>query len=191
VSSNLTLSAIFLLLSTHLIGCHFFPDRVKLVVSPGVRTQTSRDIDGKPHLFAFDVSLPALGEAWRDESAMIWGDILMNPDDSIRYLNHEEADEYSKKIGAQLPSEGDFTRLREYMGAKSGIYEGYTPQVLPHLVRNQGGKVLSNFFWSSTTEWFHYHLGYVFGGKIGGFGIVNRLFDDDFTSARCVVQREF
>lgn len=180
---------LLLLLSFSLCGCGPFGSHAPIEIPPGATIGKSLDHDGKEHIFVLDPSRPALGEAWRDESGMIWGDILKNADHSIRYLNQDTATDYCKSIGAILPSEGDFNRLREYMGAKSGIYEGYTPQVLPNLVRNTGNRTLSNFFWSSTVEWIHYHLAYVFGGKIGGFGIVNRLFDDDFTSARCVLKR--
>ncbi len=175
------------LLSNLLLGCNFFHKTKKIEIALGSVIKKSRDQSGHEHIFVLDQSIPALGEAWRDESGMIWGDILKNTDQSIRYLNHEEATVACKKIGAILPTESDFTRLRIYMGAQSDLYEGYTPQVLPNLYRKQGEKILSNFFWASTTDWLHYHLAYIFGGKLGGFGIVNRLFADDFASARCVV----
>jgi len=172
-----------------LVGCDLFNKTPKFDIPSGSIIKKSTDNKGKDHIFVYDQSTPPLGEAWKDESGMIWGDVVRNSDLSFRYLDHEQATDYCRKIGAILPSENDFTRLREYMGANSGIYEGYTPQVLPNLFRKDGNKMLSNFFWSSTADWFHYHLAYVFGGKIGGFGLVNRLFADDFTTARCVIQR--
>jgi hypothetical protein len=166
-------------------GCSFSK---KYQAPTGATIKKSLDIKNGEHLFVLDQSIADLGEAWIDESGMLWGDVIKNIDGSIRYLNHEEASEYCKNLGTILPSEDDYIRLRIYMGAKSDLYEGYKPQVLPNLLRVVNGKEFSNFFWTSTTQLLHYHLAYVFGSKIGGFGIVNREFADDFTSARCVKQ---
>lgn len=172
-----------------LTSCDLFHKEVHVVIPQGAVTKKSIGYKKIEHIFILDQSMPVLGEAWKDETAMIWGDIIRNADNSIRYFNHKEAILYCEKLGAKLPSEEDFSRLREYMGAKPDLYEGYTPQVLPNLFRKNGDKILSNFFWASNNDWFHYHLAYVFGGKLGGFAMANELFDDDFTSARCVVQK--
>lgn len=124
-------------------------------------TRTSRDANSVEHIFIRDCSIPNLGEAWRDESGMIWGDyagmIAMNQLGAVKYCND---------IGAKLPSKKDFIRLREYMGAKKGTYVGYTPQVLPNL--NLGGH--DRYFWTSTlAPYISEDAVYFVGDSTGGF----------------------
>src|SRR5688572_17681015 len=75
------------------------------------RTDESVDANGKRHVFVRDTSNEKLGEAWRDESGMIWGDLVRQKNGSI-YINHYEATQYCKSIGATLPEVEDFVRLR-------------------------------------------------------------------------------
>ncbi|MBI1860437.1 MAG: DUF1566 domain-containing protein [Deltaproteobacteria bacterium] len=132
------------------------------------------------------VDAKKFGEAWLDPSGMTWGDIVNKEDGSPEYMKHKDADQYCKSIGAELPSREDFVRLREYMGAKSGTYDGYAPQVLPNLTDSKG---TSNFFWSSSI-----HPDYpddvasTFNGHSGRIGYGGRDHAN-VHSVRCVVPR--
>jgi hypothetical protein len=79
------------------------------------------------HVFIRDYSLWTLGEAWRDESGLVWGD---EPSPDYRLPPQEfESDRYCfGGPGVRFPSPNDFERLRNYMGGK----EHYSPQILPH-----------------------------------------------------------
>ncbi|MCC7442440.1 MAG: hypothetical protein IT285_12460 [Bdellovibrionales bacterium] len=128
------------------------------------------------------------GESWRDPSGMIWGDIAKNANGSIRYMDQYQATEYCQNRGGQLPSREDFVRLREYMGARSGTYEGYTPQVLPNLTRNVNGSTYSNYFWSSSVHPDVSYVAYDFGGRHGYIDYYYRYYVDD-GAVRCVARR--
>ena len=120
------------------------------------------------------VERQGFGESWRDPGGMIWGDIARNANGSTRHMDQYQATEYCQSLGAQLPSREDFVRLREYMGARSGTYEGYSPQVIPNLTRNEGGGTYSNYFWSSSVPPDVSDYGYHFHGRDGAFGYVSR-----------------
>jgi hypothetical protein len=92
-------------------------------------------------------------------------------------MNQYQATEYCQSIGAQLPSREDFTRLREYMGAQSGTYRGYTPQILPGLA--------DNWYWSSSVHPDYSYYAYDFSGNYGDVGFDYRSFYD---AVRCVVR---
>lgn len=113
----------------------------RVSAEPETRTTTTGAV------YTRDESMPALGEAWRDESGMIWGDIVKDRDGNVLPMNQYEAEEYCEKIGAELPTRDDFVRLRKSMGATSNDSamesDGYSPQVLPHLG-------LDWWYWSSS-----------------------------------------
>ncbi len=149
-------------------------------------TRTSRGADGQEHIFTRDTSVPALGEAWRDESGVIWGDLVVHrtsvvPERSIRVTLHSVAAAYCDRIGAQLPSRTDFERLSEYLGATAASdREGYTPQILPNLDR---------YYWAS---WVHpdgySDSPFYFDGRTG------IIYNDpkeyvEYFSTRCVARR--
>ncbi|MBI3296016.1 MAG: hypothetical protein HYZ71_14920 [Deltaproteobacteria bacterium] len=131
------------------------------------------------------VDAKEFGEAWLDPSGMTWwGDIVNKEDGSPKYMNHKDADKHCKGIGAELPSREAFVRLRGYMGAKSGTYDGYVPQVLPNLTDSKGNP---NFFWSSVLPDNSNYACY-FNGRNGFIGFFNRD-DANVNSVRCVVPR--
>jgi len=148
--------------------------------APSAETKTTKT----GQVFTRDTSHPKLGEAWSDPSGMIWGDIVKNKDGSEHLMNQRDATDYCKSIGADLPSKEDFIRLREYMGAKSPGFDGYTPQVLPNLTHTEN-KAYIRQFWSSSN---HLHVSnyyYAMNGANGGFG-----FDyHTYAAVRCVVAR--
>ena len=122
-------------------------------------------------VFVRDTSLPALGEAWRDPSGMIWGDMV--PDLAgypykFPMTTHEKALNYCKSIGAGLPSVKDFTRLREYMGAAAGSANGYKPQVLPNLVYvEKNERPDGQTFWASEIHPKYDSNAFLFNGENG------------------------
>jgi hypothetical protein len=90
-----------------------------------------------------------LHEAWKDEAGTIWGAMVLNSPQSERFcphaepgepcrMNQMEAMEYCEQIGARLPEEEDFERLRSYLGATEESSHGYRDQVLPDL-RSESG----------------------------------------------------
>jgi hypothetical protein len=141
------------------------------------------------HAFTHDSSVAALGDAWRDESGMIWGDIVRNSDGSIRYMDQYDAVSYCQGIGAELPTLEDFARLRSYMGASVGSPSGYTLQVLPNLYRTEGGSPVSNYFWSSSFEPFYSKVAYYFDGLNGVNYIATRSYVYDGIAVLCVARR--
>lgn len=159
----------------------------------------------RAELRSMGVDAEKFGEAWRDPSGMIWGDIIKNKDDSPRSTSQMNADKYCKEIGAQLPSgypitlngecgfphtDSDFERFRKYMGAKwvegEGIPDGYKPQVLPNLPHTVKGKILGHYFWSSSTHDCGRVSGdaYIFNGSKGN---LFRYWRNYSSVARCVV----
>jgi hypothetical protein len=151
------------------------------------------------HDFIRDISHPKLGEAWRDESGLIWGDIMKNGDGSVRKMVQSSeymkqigrplpdgrlgAKEYCESIGARLPSEVEFTQLREYMGARSGRYEEYShhdDKILPNLKNYR--------FWSSSVDPNPNYSDYAFA--FGGYnGDIFYYYRSRVSAVRCVVGR--
>jgi len=160
----------------------------------------------------------AFGEAWRDPSGMIWGDIVKKEDGSPRFMNQKDADAYCKSIGAQLPSgyspdadgkygfpkqASDFERLRRYLGRNSpykyGVPDRYNPQVIPSLSHTTDSEpriaeeFRSRHFWSSSVKE-RDHLGisyvYYFDGPIGAIQVVVDEGSSVYNSLRCVFPAE-
>ncbi len=182
-------------LCSDLSECRSLRDRVNASIAElkgALPTRIAYGANGQETTFTRDTSIAALGEAWRDPSGMIWGDIVKNDDHSIRYMDQYQATTYCKSIGATLPSLEDFARLRRYMGATTAASEhsgwGYTPQVLPNLVRTPNGRIVSNSFWSSSVHPGDSSDAYAFNGRSGDFGYDDRDFVGGFT-ARCVARR--
>ncbi len=140
-------------------------------------------------VFSRDTSKLKLGDAWRDPRGRIWGEMVQNDDGSSRFMNHYDATEYCKSIGAELPSRDDFLRLREYLGAKPGIfgYEGYEPG-LPNLIYMEGGKSQSRYYWSSDIVGSYTKNAYAFYGINGELKPRYRSLVD-YSSVRCVSSR--
>ncbi len=147
-------------------------------------------------VFTRDRSHPDLGDAWRDPSGLIWGDIVKNEDGTVRKMVQSSewmkesggslpegelgAEEYCESIGARLPLKEEFTRLREYMGAQPGTLEGYShhdDKVLPNLK--------NYWFWSSSL-YPNNSVAYFFFGNYGGIGSGGLSFKG---AVRCVVER--
>ncbi len=151
------------------------------------QTRISHGADGQEHVFTRDTSNPALGDAWRDESGMVWGDIIRNTDHyrSVLELNQSDAATHCENIGAQLPSREDFARLRGYMGtttfSSNHLGSGYTPQVLPNHYRSAN---YSYFFWTKAQHPYYTRNNYAFDGLTGNLPIFSRTFR---RAVRCVI----
>lgn len=122
------------------------------------------------HTFKRNTQYTALGKAWADPSGLIWGDKTLN------YMTQRMAEDYCRSIGAELPTEEDFRKLREYLGAEPGTRNGYVRQILPNL---------NDIFWSSSAPDRSDGAAYYFDGANGdivkGFVVCNY-------AVRCVVR---
>ena len=156
------------------------------LISP---TRTAYDANGQETIFIHDTTNAALGEAWRDPSGMIWGNVVKTGDDWVIYMDQQHASSHCESIGAQLPSREDFARLRGYMGATTEASEyfggtGYKPQVLPNLYRIHRGRPVSINFWSALAQ-SDSALADVFYGRRGDIG--PGTLDSAEYALRCVV----
>ena len=160
------------------------PEKVTFdtATAPIGETKTSKKADGTEGTWTRDRSHPMLGEAWRDPSGMIWGDMVTKPDGTPKKMTHKAAIKYCEDIGARLPSKDDFIRLSEYMGAYPGNDDGkgYRPQVLPHLSNDA--------FWSSSEPINRSNRAYVFYGRSGNMFDGGHRDLPDY-SVRCVARR--
>ena len=168
-------------------------------VPPTPTTRIAHGANEQETTFTRDTSIAALGEAWRDPSGMIWGDIVRNEDHSIRYEDHSirymdqfQATTYCESKGATLPSREDFVRLRGYMGATTAASEysgaGFTPQVLPNLYRTENGRSVSNYFWSSSVHPDSANDADYFDGRTG---VIDNVYRDvaGYSAVRCAARR--
>jgi hypothetical protein len=104
------------------------------------------------------------GEAWRDPSGVIWGDIVRDESRKARLMNHKEAVAYCEAIGAVLPRRPDFVRLRGYFGTGSGNYKN---QILPNMTFESNGEAKGFWFWGSTIHPAPPNFAYYFNGLSG------------------------
>jgi hypothetical protein len=127
-------------------------------------------------IFTRDTSNPALGEAYRDPSGLIWGNPFKDGDRTT--LSYAAAEEYCKNAGGRLPTAVEFQRLRsEYLGYDAYATEThYNPfladgktDVLPGLSRS--------FFWGKA--------GVFFDGTNGEEAFISLGHGDEF-HVRCV-----
>lgn len=112
-------------------------------------------------LLKLGVDPKVFGNAWRDPSGLVWGDLVVNEDGSPRYLDLQTAQNFCNAFGARLPSgwpeeqnernggiDSDFVRLAKYLGQQTA--EGYTPQILPNLTQTcpEPERIVGRSFWS-------------------------------------------
>jgi len=140
-------------------------------------------------VFVRDYTHPQLGEAWKDPSGTIWGDVVKTRDGSPESMNHESASRYCESIDADLPSRQDFRRLREYMRTNLGSSKSEIPPVLPNLTFTEKGQSWSHCFWSSTLpsdDGSRY--AFSFRPRNGDIELVaDRGADDIEATTRCVI----
>lgn len=137
-------------------------------------------------VFTKDTSIPELGDAYKDPSGNVWGDIAKYPNGDKMAMNFDDANKYCKEIAektkqnVRLPSKDDFIELKKYLG--SGSPKKYSPltddgkETLPSL-QNNG-------FWSSSeNELFTAYFFDGYGGDISYFYRFNKY------AVRCVAGR--
>lgn len=138
-------------------------------------------------VFNRDISIPALGEAYRDPSGLIWGSIVM-AQGKVNAMTQYSADKYCKDVGARLPTKEEFEQLAKYLG--NGTAQGYSPYLadgktdfLPGLTS------YSNYtFWSSSVYPTHGLFAFVFHGYTGDASS-HYYRDFSYKSVRCVAGR--
>jgi hypothetical protein len=132
-------------------------------------------------VFSRDTSNSALGEAYRDPSGLIWGDVVRT-NGKITYMSQYDAEDYCKASGARLPTNKEFRQLRIYLSR--GIAQGYRPY-LPEDKANVLPGLSSDQFWA-WTEPTASILGYGFDGVNGNIIVHVR---NHFLAVRCVAIR--
>lgn len=145
--------------------------------------------------FARDKSLPSLGEAWRDPSGTVWGDLAQSENHIILSLEQCGAEAYCKSIGARLPTGEELIRLSEYLGGVRNPnpdwwnyvvdVTNYLPEVLPNL-NTDAYKDQGRFIWSSSATGSGRYVGF-FGSSGEVVGISPATWPNRFISTvRCV-----
>jgi hypothetical protein len=90
---------------------------------------------GRDYVWVRDAQHPLLGEAWRDEAGVVWGDLAKDPSGRPLQLVHSSeylaqigvplpageigAVEYCRSLGAELPTGVDIERLFQMMSTLS------------------------------------------------------------------------
>ncbi len=175
------------------------------ILSIAVRVST--DANGGQHKFTPYASIAGFGEAYSDETALVWGDVVRGRDGEIRYnVSYKDAKAYCEKLNKnfkfdiRLPTKKEFINLGQLLGVKKGAeemkykkenYAKYSPkdkygeEILPGLLSHPGIK-----FWSSSIDPDHYNNGYVFSGRDGGISLSSRSNTHALGAAvRCVASR--
>lgn len=122
------------------------------IAGPNVR------ISIKEAQFIRETKFPQLGEAWRDPSGIVWGDVVLDEAGQFKNMKYKDAESYCKKLGARLPTDIETERLlRSYFGyVETGSYpndtynpfqKGTTEPVLPNWDTSKYIR-----FWTTTTK---------------------------------------
>ena len=137
-------------------------------------------------VFYRDTSNPALGEAYRDPSGLIWGDVVMDGQ-GIDTMDQHSADEYCKSRNARLPTKEEYEQLTRYLGRSKE--QGYSPFLTDGITDYLP---LLTFYWewtSSVTKIDDYYYAYAFYGKFGRFAKQPLPVIGAYGAARCVDDR--
>lgn len=63
------------------------------------------------HIFEEDDTHIALGDAWKDERGVIWGDWVTDNSGRALQMDHQDALEHCTRIGFDLPTQEEYTEL--------------------------------------------------------------------------------
>jgi hypothetical protein len=141
------------------------------------RLEVVEAADGTP--FEKITWITSLGEAWRDPSGIVWGDIVRGPDGEVVYMTQNQAFASCEMIGARLPTQKEFMELRKFLGAFGvDMIAGYTPQILPNLDRH--------YFWTSSEIRGSDDV-YFFNGTTGDLRTHYRFPRRKWIATRCVL----
>ncbi len=142
-------------------------------------------------IFTRDTSNPALGEAYKDPSGLIWGSIVKSEDwNAIKgrsAINQYDVDTYCKANGARLPTEKEFELLAAYLGKYSE--QGYSPFLADGKTDLLPG-LSSYWFWSSSLNQNGPDIALLFNGSDGYMvNGVDRSITFIYGAGRCVADR--
>jgi hypothetical protein len=141
------------------------------------RVEVVEAADGTP--FEKITWITSLGEAWRDPSGIVWGDIVRGPDGEVVYMTQSQAVTACEMMGARLPTQKEFMELRKFLGAFGvDMIAGYMPQILPRLE--------GHYFWTSS-EIRGTDDVYVFNGTTGDLRTQYRSPRRKWIATRCVL----
>ena len=133
-------------------------------------------------VFNLDTSIPALGEAYRDPSGVIWGSAAIR-EGQIQTMNFWDADKFCKESGTRLPTIWEYDQLARYLGYETS--QGYSP----YLADGQTDflSALSHYwFWSSSTNGDETRA-YLLTGSSGRTNSeMNLNWNDGSVAVRCV-----
>lgn len=130
-------------------------------------------------IFTRDRSNPRLGEAYRDPSGLIWGEVITPS------MNQRDAENACKNIGARLPTRDEFLSLWTYLGG--GSEKGYSPYIMANESSTEVLPLLSSYrFWSSSVDSVYSDTAFFFHGY---YGYVHTAYRGDDYVVRCVSGR--
>ena len=130
--------------------------------------------------FTGDTSNPALGEAYKDESGLIWGSAV-TADGRISRMSQKNAAKYCNDRGARLPTIEEFMQLAVYLGR--GTAHGYSPFLADRKTELLPGLSSGRWFWSSSPMLFGIRI---FNGD-NGYSEIGLRNNPNFNFAvRCV-----
>jgi hypothetical protein len=132
------------------------------------------------HKFVQVTDLPKLGNAWKDESGLIWGDVVMKSDGSLKMMSQYDARDYCRELSDSqhqylLPTLAQFAQLARFLGEDTD--GGYDPETIPGLKRW--------FLWTGSVVQHENFKAYLFDTK---FGLKQYSDRDHMNAVRCVTR---
>jgi hypothetical protein len=131
-------------------------------------------------IFTRDTTIPALGEAYRDPSGLIWGSIV-TAEGQVNIMDQYDAEKYCNAINTRLPTREEFEQLAKYLG--KGTANGYSPYLADGKTEILPG-LSSHRFWSSSVNPYWHDDAFYFIGTYGYFFWGTRYLGRE--SVRCV-----
>ena len=131
-------------------------------------------------VFTRDTSNPALGEAYRDPSGLIWGSVVTTPQGKTERMTQYDAEKYCKSIGERLPTKEEFEQLAKYLGR--GTANGYDPYLTDGKTEILPG-IADHYFWPASVYSGVRNGSWIFVGDVGNVSVSVRNFT---FAVRCV-----
>jgi len=144
----------------------------------------SQRVSSTGAVFTRDTTIPALGEAYKDPSGLIWGSIV-TAQGRVNDMNQYDAEKYCKARGTRLPTREEFEQLAKYLG--KGTANGYSPYLADGKTDILPGLSGHYQFWSSSFGSADPGYAFFFDGHYGYTHVINSYFYD--RSVRCVAGR--
>ena len=165
--------------------CHDIIERAKIRIQELLDTR-DRTAPNTGAIFAGDISVPALGEAYRDPSGLIWGRMIMGQGRNKHIMSQYDADRNCKAVGARLPTKEELEQLAKYLG--KGTAQSYSPYLKDGKTDFLPG--LGYSFWSSSInpDVYNFTHGYYMDSRDGTIDTGVR-YDDNDIAARSVAGR--